>query len=296
MSVIDTRTAYDIDVADVVYLQHEGNDLLARIYRPRDSGAFPMMVDLHGGAWCNGDRHNDKVLCEALAASGVVVAALDFRQPPTAGYPAAMADINFGIRWLKSKAEAFGGDAERVGMFGISSGGQQAMLVAMRPDEPRYAAIQRPEVAGFDATVGCVVLCWPVIDPLGRYQYAQQRIAANDGYPKQLPGVIPNHDKFWESEDSMSEGSPVRILERGERIEMPPVLYVQGEADEMHPRPHLDRFVELYRERGGSVDLRLYPGEVEGFVTRAPNAVANQKDGTERIVAFVHDQLNRRAN
>ena len=74
---------YEIDVEDVAYLRHGDSELLARIYRPRGTGPFPMMIDLHGGAWCNGDRHNDKLLCEALARSGVVVAALDFRQPPT---------------------------------------------------------------------------------------------------------------------------------------------------------------------------------------------------------------------
>ena len=122
-------------------------------------------------------------------------------------------------------------------------------------------------------------------------EYAKQRIAANDGYPKQLPGAIANHDKFWGTETAMSEGSPVRILERGETVAMPPVLYVQGEDDEMHPRAHLDRFVAHYRERGGTVELALYSGEVEGFVTRTPRSMANQQDGTDRIIAFVHDQL-----
>jgi len=291
MSAIDAQDRYEIDVEDVPYLRHGESDLLASIYRPRGTGPFPMMIDLHGGAWCNGDRQNDKLLCEALARSGVIVAALDFRQPPAAGYPAAVIDINFGVRWLKSQANAFGGDAGKVGIFGISSGGQQAMLAAMRPADPRYCEVERPETANFDATVGCVVLCWPVIDPLGRYQYAKQRVAASDGYPKQLPGAIPNHDKFWGTESTMSEGSPVRILERGEAVAMPPVLYVQGEDDEMHPRAHLDRFVELYRERGGSAELALYAGEVEGFGTRTPRSMTNQQEGTDRIIAFVHGQL-----
>ncbi len=83
--VTTKRAAYDITVADVEYLRHGDKPLLARVYQPLGSGPFPMMIDLHGGAWCNGDRTNDTVLCEALARSGVVVAALDFRQPPAAG-------------------------------------------------------------------------------------------------------------------------------------------------------------------------------------------------------------------
>ena len=34
----------------------------------------------------------------------------------------------------------------------------------------------------------------------------------------------------------MEEGNPVGILERGEAVEMPPVLYVQGGNDIVHPR------------------------------------------------------------
>ena len=100
------RAAYDIDVSDVEYLKHGDTPMLARIYRPKGAGPFPVMVDLHGGAWCQGDRKNDHVLCEAMARNGILVAALDFRQPPDAGYPASIQDINFALRWLKSNASA----------------------------------------------------------------------------------------------------------------------------------------------------------------------------------------------
>ena len=138
-----------------------------------------MMVDLHGGAWCNGNRTNDVVMNEALAKSGVLVAALDFRLPPDAGYPASVADIHYGIRWLKARARELKGRADRVGAIGISSGGHQAMLVAMRPTDGRYAAQALPAGSpAVDARLRCVVLCWPVIDPLGRYHYAKKLKAA----------------------------------------------------------------------------------------------------------------------
>lgn len=285
-------STYAMDVKDIEYVRHEGRPLLARMYLPLGDGPFPMMIDLHGGAWCSGDRHNDKLICEALARSGVIVAALDFRQPPEAGYPEVMSDIHFAIRWLKSNAARFNGKPDAVGIIGISSGGQQAMLLALTPDDQRFAAIDRSDVSADNAHVGCVVLCWPVIDPLGRYHYAQQRIAANDGYPAQLAGVVANHDRYWGSEDMMADGSPVRLLERDTDVTLAPVLYVQGGADEMHPRGHLNRFVELYRERGGVIDLALYEGEVEGFVTRTPRLVANQTAAVNRIIGFVHQHLD----
>ena len=49
-----TQTTHDIDVADVEYLRHGDSRLLARLFKPRGSGPFPIMVELHGGAWVRG--------------------------------------------------------------------------------------------------------------------------------------------------------------------------------------------------------------------------------------------------
>ncbi len=283
----------EIEETDIEYLRHGEASLLARVYRPVRSGSYPMLVDLHGGAWCNGDRSNNQLLSRTLAQSGVVVASLDFRQPPVAGYPDVMADIHYGVRWLKANAKNFHGNAEKVGVVGISSGGQQAMLLAMRPHDSRYSSIEGPDFGNVDASVRFAVLCWPVIDPLGRYQYGKERIASGAPHPPHLPDVLPCHERYWGDEDAMSEGSPVRILERGEDAVLPPTLYLQGEDDHMHPRAHLDRFVTLYRERGGELDLQIYPGEAEGFITRTPNSAATQEAAIQRIIAFVHDKSER---
>jgi acetyl esterase len=287
----------DFVVEDVEYLRHGDKPLLARLFRPAGDGPFPMMVDLHGGAWCNGNRTNDVVMNEALAKSGVIVAALDFRMPPDAGYPASLADIHYGIRWLKARARELKGRADRVGAIGISSGGHQAMLLAMRPTDARYAAqalpVGSPPPAGaakIDARLRCVVLCWPVIDPLGRYHYAKKLKAEGPPYPEVVDRVLPLHDLYWPGEAAMAEGNPVLAMERGEPVETPPVLYVQGTKDVAHPRPDLDRFVAGYRRRGGQVELELYEGEAEGFVNRNPNSPAAGQ-AVARIVEFVAKQL-----
>ena len=163
---ISTRQTYAIDIADVEYLRHGNTSLLARLFTPRGSGPFPIIVELHGGAWCRGDRLNDTVLNEALATSGVVVAALDFRMPPEAPYPASLADIHYGIRWCKTQAAAWGSRPDWVGAMGSSSGAHQAMLLGMRPHDPRYAALPLPAgTTAVDASLRCVILCAPVIDP-----------------------------------------------------------------------------------------------------------------------------------
>jgi acetyl esterase/lipase len=282
---------YDITVEDVEYLRHGATPLLARLYRPRGAGPFPLMVELHGGAWCRQDRLADAVIHEPLARSGVVVAALDFRQPPVAPYPASFQDIHYAIRWLKVRARDLGSRPDMVGSMGNSSGAHQAMLLGMRPFDPRYGALPAPAGSpAADAAVRCVVMCSPVIDPLGRYHYVKQLKAGGAPYPPLVDELLPCHDAYWQSEDAMAEGCPALALERGEPVELPPVLYVQGTDDIAHPRPHLDRFVAAYRTAGGAVALHLFDGEGQGFIMRKAGSPASDR-AIELIIDFVHKHV-----
>ena len=283
--------SHEFKVEDVEYIRHGGTPLLARLYRPQGTGPFPIMVELHGGAWYKSDRLADKLIHETLAKSGVIVAALDFRQPPVASYPASFQDIHYGIRWLKTRAQDLGGRPDMIGSMGNSSGGHVAMLLAMRAFDPRYAALPSPAGAGaVDATVRCVIMTSPVIDPLGRYHYAKQLKAGGQPYPALVDEVLPGHDQYWKTEDAMAEGCPALALERGEKVQLPPVLYLQGTEDLAHPRPHLDRFVAAYRKAGGVVDLELFDGEGQGFIMRKAGSPASNR-ALEMIVEFTHKQI-----
>jgi acetyl esterase/lipase len=276
---------YQIDIEEVEYVRHGDQGQIARLFKPRGGGPFPLMVSLHGGAWCRESRMTDEAIHDVLAKSGVVVASLDFRMPPAASYPGSMIDINYAIRWLKTRAASLNARADAVGVMGTSSGGHQAMLTAMRPRDARYASL--PLAGGADATVRCAILLWPVIDPLGRYQYAQGLKASGDA--EFADRVLPSHDAYWKTEAAMEEGNPVRALERGEKAEMPPVLYLQSTKDKAHPRPHLDRFVAAYRKAGGSLDLELYDSAPGGFARQG-----DTPDGAKaqaRIIEFVHTHL-----
>jgi acetyl esterase len=254
----------DISIQDHEYLRHGERPMLLTLYRPAGKGPFPFVIDLHGGAWNKGDRGECAARCTSLAEQGIAAAALDFRHAAD-GYPSSLVDINHAVRWLKAKAGGLGLDAARVGLIGQSSGGHLAMLAAMRPDDPRYAAIALP--SGFepqDASVQCVVMTWPVINPLSRYRHALRgRASAN---PPSWIGDIPErHDIYWGSETTMAEGNPMLALERGEPVRTPPALWIQGRPDPVHdyndPDSDFDgnepdRFVARYRAAGGKIEIR----------------------------------------
>ena len=76
---------YEVDIEEVEYLRHGDKPLLASIYKPRGPGPFPAVIEMHGGAWCMGDRKVNHPMNRPIASGGVVIAALDFRAPPDAG-------------------------------------------------------------------------------------------------------------------------------------------------------------------------------------------------------------------
>src|SRR5262245_51369754 len=148
MNIPARPATFDITTEDVEYLRVDGEPLLARLYRPKGTGPFPAAVGGPGGAGTSGDRLNNEAIDKALAAAGAVVLALDFRLAPQAPYPQSVADVNFGTRWLKAHAKDFGSRPDWVGAVASSSGGQQMLLNALRPRDPRYTALTAPAVAG----------------------------------------------------------------------------------------------------------------------------------------------------
>src|SRR5438270_13196911 len=80
---------------DVCYLKHGERQIMARVFKPEGPGPFPAYVDLHGGAWNNGDLNDRSGLGEYRARRGVVIVTLNFRHAAD-GYPATLADIRDG--------------------------------------------------------------------------------------------------------------------------------------------------------------------------------------------------------
>ena len=287
---ISEQTTYEVQIEDVEYLHHGDKPFLARLFRPLGSGPFPVMVEAHGGAWVNGSREDGDAGNEALAGNGVIVAALDFRVPPEASYPASLADIHYGIRWCKSHAREWNGIPDKIGIMGTSSGAHQAMLLGMRPHDSRYAALSsRNGATDVDGAVDCVIMISPVIDPLGRYHYAKG--LRDDVKPPESVGerTVAMHDMYWVTEEAMAEGAPARILARGERTELPPTLCLARTYEAAHPRPDLDEFVRQYRRAGGQIDVTMFEGDGQGVLRDLSTDVAQR--AMEQMTAFIQKTM-----
>ena len=250
-----------------------GRQLMARIYQPQGKGPFPTVLDLHGGAWNNKDRFANEPMDRAVAASGVLVVAIDMTLAPEAPYPASIQDANYGVRWLKWKAPTWNGDPSTIGIIGSSTGGYVGELLVMRPRDPRYNAIRLAEAPNLDATVSYVVSRSPISDPWARFQHAEKR---------QREHMVKNSKTYFVPWETIHEGNPQEILDRREPVSLRPLLILQGALDDNVLPAFQEKFAAVYRAAGGQC-------RVEVFADCDHEWVAKPGPQTDRAHAMVKD-------
>lgn len=276
----DLSEKYEVIAEDIEYGRPGDAPLLARLYRPRGLTGFPSIVDVHGGAWTANDRLQNAAMDHVIASAGTAVLALDFRLAPASPYPASVADINLGIRWLKANIGRWGGDTSRIGGLGTSSGGHQLWLNVLRSRDVRYAAQKLADAEDVDASLGFVVVCWPISDPVARYRMARETGNAR---------LVKNHDAFFLTEAAMAEANPQAILESGEARDLPPALLIQGTADANVTPDMADRFAAAYTRAGGRITLRKFDGQPHTFISQNPTSPASL-EALGLITQFIRDQ------
>jgi acetyl esterase/lipase len=244
-------------IEDIEYRSVDGQPLLGRLYQPERAQAA--MVEVHGGAWTMNDRLTNAVLHQHLAANGIAVFSLDFRMAPSHPFPAALEDVNHGIRFMRRRFK-------RVGGIGTSSGGYLIVLAALRADE--------------QTKLDFVVGCWPILDPLARYRMAKA---------KGLKNLVDAHHAFFRDEAQMAEANPQLILERGEPARRPPMLVLQGTGDENVEHHRADAFAERYRAAGGQIELDKFEGQPHTFIVKDPSSAAS-KEALAKIADFVQKE------
>jgi acetyl esterase/lipase len=116
-----------------------------------------------------------------------------------------------------------------------------------------------------NAELAYVIALWPLMDPYARYLYAQ-------GTERQRQ--IESAEAYFLTREAMLEGNPQRILDRGERVLLPPTLIIQGTGDESVPSFLSEVFAGAYRLAGGQVQLEEFAGMPHGFGGWTEEAVA----------------------
>lgn len=127
-------------VRDISY----GPDPLNRldVFTPQAAqpGGRMVVIFAHGGGFERGDKHqpnspfNDNLML-FLNQHGMVGVDIDYRLAPKNHWPDAQQDLASVVRWVKSNIGQYGGDPNRIVLWGVSAG---ASLIAGYLSHPEF--------------------------------------------------------------------------------------------------------------------------------------------------------------
>ena len=273
---------FSITISEVEFRKNaNGRQLMARIYQPEGPGPFPTILDLHGGAWNNKDRMAEQPMDRAIAESGVLVVAIDLTSAMDMPYPANVQDANYGVRWLKLNAPKWHGDVTKIGIYGSSSGGHIAELLAMRPNDPRYNSIPLEAAKNISAKVDYIAVRSPISNPYARYKNAVTH---------KRDKMITNNTNYFKPWESIHEASPQEILDRKELVTLPPVLLMQGALDDNVPPVSQEKFCASYNTAGGKCKYLLFEGSEHEWVAEESAQTDKARQTVKAYIATQYPQ------
>ena len=228
-------------------------DILLPATRQTDE-PLPVVVYVHGGAWLGGHRRAGISRLAPLVSSGRYAGVtVGYRLSGDAIWPAQLEDLRSAIRWLRLNAPEHGLDASRIGIWGPSTGGHLASLLAVTGGAPlpQGDAGTRKDVA---SRVSCVVSTSAPAD-LSTLHEGESDIEhdAPDSPVSLLLGGPP-----LERQEAAQSASPMSWVSPGD----PPMLLVHGTADRVVPFAQSRAFHERLRQ--SDIDATLVPVEGGG--------------------------------
>ena len=190
---------------DIVYSRADGRELLMDAYLPENGGPRPAVIVVHGGGWEAGNKVTYvSPIFKPLSEGGFAWFSIDYRLTPYVHVPEELEDVRAAIRFVRSHADRFHIDPNRIALLGESASGQLVTQVASEPCS--------------SCEVQAVVSFYGIFDFTAWSQGSEQEKAR---LQRLFGGWIPAILKRY---------SPMFNARRGQ----PPILLIQGTRDELY--------------------------------------------------------------
>lgn len=121
--------ALPIHAVEDALIEGSSSQIPLRIYRPKGSGPFGVLLYFHGGGWVIGDLDTCDSVCRELATlADVVVVSVDYRLAPEHVFPAAVEDCYEALEWVAEHMAMLNGN-NKIAVAGESAGATLATVM-----------------------------------------------------------------------------------------------------------------------------------------------------------------------
>ena len=252
---------YPIDfLPGVVYAQRSGETQHVHLLLPIDhhnpDTKFPLIVYTQGSAWHRQHVFEHLPHLVRVCQQGFVVAMVEYRPSEVASFPAQVQDTKAAVRFMRMNAERYHIDADRVALWGDSSGAHTSVMAGITGDRELD-----PELY---AEVSCEVSC--IVDWYGPMDISKMNyVPSTQDHigPDSPEGFLIGRKNVLENPELVAPTIPMNYLSKDVRT--PPILIMHGSRDHL---VNFDQGCLLYKrlkELGKEVEMYKLEGAFHGF-------------------------------
>ncbi|MCR9105281.1 MAG: alpha/beta hydrolase [Gammaproteobacteria bacterium] len=186
---------------------------------PREDG-FPILLQVHGGAWMIGNKEEQgKPLMYHQAERGWLCFAINYRLSPRDTFPDHIIDVKKAIAWIREHAAEYGGNPDYIAITGGSAGGHLSSLAALTPNREEW----QPGFEQADTSIQAAVPFYGVYDFMDGNK-VRPDMPMTDFLAEKVLKCSPESDpELWHN------ASPINHVSAA----APPMFIVQGTHDSL---------------------------------------------------------------
>lgn len=255
LTMLDVEKVFKKTYLDIPYANESKHQKMDIIIPNEGEGPFPVVINIHGGAWFFGDKRNVHTRSGIqLAFKGYAVATINYRLSGDAKWPAQIYDCKAVVRFLRANAAKYNIKTDKIGVLGNSAGGQLAAMLAATNGCPEYEDLSmgNPE---YSSDVQAVATWFGVFDLINTEEHKKQLVREGEIYEYKDDGVTERlmGCSMKENRDKYIAASPTYQI----RESMPPMLIQQGTSDKVVPYLQAIEFFKKYIKICGDENVHI---------------------------------------
>jgi acetyl esterase/lipase len=223
------------------------------LYLPRNGQSFPLIINIHGGAFKMGSKEQGVPL--DYLTRGYAVASINYRLSQQAVFPAQIEDCKAAVRWLRAHATEFGLDPKRFAAWGASAGGHLSAMLGTTGGTKEFEVGANLDQS---SRVQAVVDYFGPTDFLQmdahRLPNGQVHDAADSPESELVGGPIRRN------QEKTARANPITYVTRDD----PPFLICHGEVDPLVPHHQSELLEAALKKAGVSVTFYTVKGAGHG--------------------------------
>jgi acetyl esterase/lipase len=253
-----------IRTEDVIYRRKHGTALTLDVFAPRENANGAAIVMMISGAWRSSHDNIRPVFVTEYVKRGYTVFAVVHGSTPRFSLPEIVDDVQRAVRFVRSRAEQYRIDPDRIGASGGSAGGHLSLMVGMAGTTGDPEA--KDPIDRLSSRVQAVACFFPPTDLLN-YGAAGNSLLGNIApYGVRAPFDFQEYDEKTRAfvlvvdeakrQEIGRQISPVYHVS----VDDPPTFIMHGDADPLVPLQQSRLIIEKLKEVQVPCELVVKPG------------------------------------